>query len=93
MSKSGKFNITEVKESLGSGGADIGSAVKQIENTYKALQKKLPNAELGNLQISLPKGANLDGGYSVSGNQLVKITDSGTEVIKIGGKVVNVAFQ
>ncbi|WKZ76255.1 MAG: RHS repeat-associated core domain-containing protein [Vicingaceae bacterium] len=93
VSQSGKFNIAESKAAFGSAGAEIGDAMNQLQSTFNALKKNLPNAELGNVQIFLPKGANLKGGYSVSGNQLVKIVDGKTEVQKVGGQVVTVAFQ
>lgn len=43
---------------------------------------------------SLPlRGGSLKGGYSVSGNQLVKVVDGKTELQKVGGQVVNIVFQ
>jgi len=91
VTKSGKFNITEVKESVGRGGADIGHALSQLESTVSALKRKVSGSKIGQLEIALPKGAKLSGNYAVSGSQLVRITDQGTEVVRIQGNVVQVS--
>ena len=93
VSQSGKFNIAESKAAFGSSGAEIGDALSQLQSTVAALKKNLPNAEIGSVQIFLPKGGSLKGGYSVSGNQLVKVVDGKTELQKVGGQVVNIVFQ
>ena len=92
VSESGKFNITEVKGSLGSSGADVGSALQQLDNTVSALKNSVNGAKIGTLEIAIPKGGKLGQGYSVSGNQLVRTTDEGTNVVRVQGNVVNVRY-
>ena len=47
----------------------------------------------GDSNPSCSEGGSLKGGYSVSGNQLVKVVDGKTELQKVGGQVVNIVFQ
>lgn len=86
----GRFTIREVKQSAGSAGADIGHALSQLDSTVAALQGKVRGARISNLEIVVPRGANLKGGYRLSGNQLVRVTDAGTEVVRVRGRVVRV---
>ena len=47
-------------------------------------------AKLGKVEVAVPEGASLRGNYEVSGNQIVKVTAEGTEVVRVGGKVVTI---
>ena len=88
---SGRFNLTEVKGSEpGSAGAEVGTAIRQLKSTYEALIEKVPGAKLGKVEVAIPEGATLKDNYEVSGNQIVRVTAEGTEVVKVGGKVVTI---
>lgn len=97
VSNSGKFNITEVKAiTSGTISADqVGSAVQQLTNTANAL-KNGPNAvegaKIGTLNIAVPSGTKFGGVYSVSGNQLVRNTADGQQVVRVQRQVVNVRY-
>ncbi len=88
----GKFNITEVKASLGRSGADISHALSQLKSTSDFILKNVNGASIGTIEIALPKGAKLKGNFKVSGNQLMHVTDKGEEVVRLNGSVVHVNF-
>jgi hypothetical protein len=91
VTPSGRFNITEVKGSEpGSSGADIAGAIAQLTNTYDALIKIVPGAKLGTVEIAVPEGTTFRDNYELSGNQIVRRTAEGTEVVRIGGSVVTI---
>ncbi len=92
VSASGKFNITEVKGITSTGEASVGTALQQIKNTVDAIRNSVNGAKIGILEIAIPKGGKLGDGFSVSGNQLVKATNEGTEVVKVEGNVVNIRY-
>ena len=72
IGKGGKFSITEIKASSGTGGADIDHALEQFENTARTLLERVPDAKLGVLEIALPQNGVLKGNYRIAGNQLVR---------------------
>ncbi|WP_281989897.1 DUF6443 domain-containing protein [Aquimarina aggregata] len=97
VSSSGKFNITEVKAiTAGTISADqVGSAVLQLTNTANALKNGInavKGAKIGTLNIAVPTGTKFGGVYSVSGNQLVRNTADGQQVVRVQGQVVNVRY-
>ncbi len=92
VSASGKFNITEVKGVI-SGNISAGQvdgALGQIGNTVSALKSQVNGAKIGSLELAVPKGTTFGGVYGVSGNQLVRNTDAGQQVVRVQGQVVNV---
>jgi RHS repeat-associated protein len=87
---SSKFNIIEVKNARGSTGADIGDVLKKFETVIDHLMDKVEGAKIGRLEIAVPEAAVLANTYSVEGNQLVRITQEGREVVRVKGYVVRV---
>jgi hypothetical protein len=87
VTPSGRYNITEVKASF-RGYVNVSHAKEQIKTVVDALKSKVPGAKLGTLEIAIPKGARLEPPYGVSGNQLVIITETGKEVVRVEGSVV-----
>ena len=85
-----RFRITEVKASTGTGGADVGHALGQLENTVSALKTRVPGATIESLEIAIPIGGRLPPTYALSGDQLVRITANGTEVVRVQGTVVRI---
>lgn len=93
VTRSQRFNLTEVKNSLAD--ADIPHAVNQLEFVLGKLSSKFDDVKVGRLEVVVPSKPgggvpSFRGNYQVSGNQLVRVTDQGTEVIRIGGNVVHV---
>lgn len=93
VTRSGRFNLTEVKNSLAD--ADVPHAVDQLEHVMGKLSQKFDDVKIGKLEIVVPTTSgggvpSFRGNYQVSGTQLVRVTDQGTEVIRIGGNVVHV---
>lgn len=85
-----KYNIVEVKgvEAVG-GGADVSYAVSQLRATAEQLERAIPNAKIGRLEIAVPKDAAAKvGDYAIRGNLIV---DQVTGLpVRISGKTINV---
>ncbi|MFD2566828.1 DUF6443 domain-containing protein [Pseudotenacibaculum haliotis] len=93
VSGSGKFNLTEVKGVSGTISANqIEGAIGQLSNTANALMNKVNGAKIGTINLAVPTGTKFGGVYSVSGNQLVRNTADGQQVVRVNGQVVNVNF-
>jgi len=92
VSREGKAVITEAKGVV-SGVVkvnDIESAKEQIGNTLEALRARAPAVKVGRLELAIPKGAVPEGTYAIRGDLLVKVTQEGQELIRVGGHVVHV---
>ena len=92
VTKSGKFQVSEVKDTEGAFDASSIKGIKQLTNAVNELLKQVPGAKIGKLEIIIPGEIKVHGVYNTSGNHLVKITDEGTEVIRVQGHVVHVTF-
>ncbi|MCG8346167.1 MAG: hypothetical protein MI924_00120 [Chloroflexales bacterium] len=94
VTSSGRFNVTEVKESTGDAGADIAHGVTPIKNTLRVLQAKVPDAKIGRLAIVLPRGGEITGHDEIAGDQLIIPTyhegRTVRKVLRIDGKVVHI---
>ncbi len=89
VTQGGRFNIAEAK-GVTTGGANIDRAISQLSTTVEYLERAVPGAEIGTLEIALPTNAQLAGNWRVSGNQLVRDIAGRTEVCRIRGKVVTI---
>jgi hypothetical protein len=83
VTSSAKIRIVEVKGSFGTTGADVGKAVKQLSNTYRAVVECVPGAKIGAVELAIPKGATLDVNYRVNQGYLQRVVDGRAEVVRV----------
>ena len=88
--KGNSFHLGEVKASSGKNGAEVDTAIEQLNSTAREILIKKRDAVFATVSVYLPKRADVSGNYVIKGDQLCRYVNDVIEPVKVQGKPVRV---